>query len=133
MEINKTARIFIPLMILSLSFFGCGIQTFPIQVTTTDISISTPNIIHTTSALPKETEVMPTIFPSPTFEATEVILTFTLSPLPNGVFFFGATPPTSQAGGMSGVAYRPYVLLDEKYVLDERCTLIYDILRFYED
>ena len=129
-----TIKIFIRLKLLSLSLFSCNMQTLPMEMSTTDPSALTPNMISTASVTPEATEVLPTIFSSPTFEVTEAVPTVVLSPIPNEVFFFGATPQVSQIGGIRGVYYRQDVpLVDESYVPDPRCVWIYDILRFYED
>ena len=116
-------RSFILLTILTLFLFGCAVQTQQTPLPTIGTIILTPSIIYTASPIP---------LPLSTRVNTEVLLPGTSTPietitsLPNQTFYFGATPQSSQAGGINGVFYHE----DSP---DEDCAQHYSVFRFYED
>ena len=114
---------FIPLTILTLFLFSCGVQTQQTQLQIVKTIIPTPSVMYTALPIP---------LPSSTRVSTEVLLPGTstpietITPLPNQTFHFGATPQSSQVGGISGVFY-------SEDTPDEDCAQHYSVFRFYED
>jgi hypothetical protein len=122
----KMMRIFILFTILIVFLIGCIAQPSQTQVSVVNTIVSTPSRI-----VIRNTEAVNTVALSPVPSRTPLgIITSTplkmIETFPGEEFHFGATPSSSQVGGINGVFFR-------KAGSEEACASNYNVFRFYDD